>query len=406
MKKKYKWMIAALLLLAAAAAYGYTLLQPLPVAAEQVQPQDLLDSFTVQGQVIPENSLVLNAPLSGTLTALPLSAGQRVTAGQPLAQLAKVENSALELQKEQLRQQILSAEHSYRNLSADRTSSAAALQAAQSAYELALRQYEAAQEVARQIPGAQTELELLALENAVKSAEQGLAAAQSDNSSADLQYYRDLIASANQQLDILAAEEAGDGRVLAPYEGVVWQVLAEEGAYVSKNQPLLKLYPAGGMKLQAMLLSEDALGLASGAEAQCGLADGRTFTAQVSFISPVAEQGVSTIGLTEYRSAVELQAADLPPDLGAGQQVELYFSHTLLSEVLTVAATALVPQGSGSGVYVIEQGKARLRAVQSGLRSGGRVEIVDGLSAGEVVISNPYDAGIREGSRVVVAEEL
>jgi hypothetical protein len=78
------------------------------------------------------------------------------------------------------------------------------------------------------------------------------------------------------------------------------------------------------------------------------------------------------------------------------------FSRLLAQNVLSVPASAIVPLGGGSALYVEQEGKAVLKPVQTGLRCGGRVEISGGLEAGEAVIVNPYDAGVKEGGRVKV----
>jgi hypothetical protein len=82
--------------------------------------------------------------------------------------------------------------------------------------------------------------------------------------------------------------------------------------------------------------------------------------------------------------------------------LEVMFSRLLAKNALSVAASAIVPLAGGSAVYVVEEGKALLKPVQTGLRCGGRVEISGGLEAGDIVVANPYDAGVKAGSRVKV----
>jgi RND family efflux transporter MFP subunit len=404
MKKLYKIIIAVVLVLALGGYMGRQMLTPLTVSGETAAYGDLADTFTVQGLVTPQKSVILNATASGTVLSLPFKTGMWVEQGQEVVTVAAASPAELEVQKQQLRQQLATAEHQLQQLTnaAEQASQAAALEAAQSAHELAERQYQAALEVERQISGVYTPAQLSEMENAVKTARQGLAAAQAAGATgADRNYYSTLIFSTRAQLDALE-EEAQTEPLLAPFSGVVWELLTDEGGYIIKNQPVLKLYEDMSLKIEASLLSEDALSLSLGEQALLRLSSGQTCAASVSFISPVAEQVISSLGLAENRCTVELQPQDLPPGLGAGHQLDVVFSRLLAQNVLSVPASAIVPLGGGSALYVEQEGKAVLKPVQTGLRCGGRVEISGGLEAGEAVIVNPYDAGVKEGGRVKV----
>jgi membrane fusion protein, multidrug efflux system len=59
-----------------------------------------------------------------------------------------------------------------------------------------------------------------------------------------------------------------------------------------------------------------------------------------------------------------------------------------IPDALAVPADALVPGLNQQQVYVIEQGRAQLRTVQTGIRSAREVQIVAGLRSGDVVITS------------------
>jgi len=58
-------------------------------------------------------------------------------------------------------------------------------------------------------------------------------------------------------------------------------------------------------------------------------------------------------------------------------------------DVLQVPAAALFREGERWGVYVLEGGRARYRAVTPGRRSGLLAEVAEGLAAGEQVLLHP-----------------
>ena len=61
-------------------------------------------------------------------------------------------------------------------------------------------------------------------------------------------------------------------------------------------------------------------------------------------------------------------------------------------------ATALFERGGLTGLFVVRDGKARLRWVAAGARDGGAVEVRAGVEAGERVVLGPRP-GWRTGRR-------
>lgn len=117
--------------------------------------------------------------------------------------------------------------------------------------------------------------------------------------------------------------------------------------------------------------------------------------------------GVSVLALAEASFQVSpgefivvLEPLDLPAQAGAGWQADLTFATVARENVLSVPASAIVPQDGGSAVYLIRGGRAALAPVETGLRTGGRVEILSGLAAGDRIVTDPYGAEVRQGARV------
>jgi hypothetical protein len=68
--------------------------------------------------------------------------------------------------------------------------------------------------------------------------------------------------------------------------------------------------------------------------------------------------------------------------------------------VLLVPASAVLTASSGEeSTFVVEDGKASRRAIETGLVSQGRVEVVNGLRSGESVIVQG-GSSLREGAPV------
>jgi HlyD family secretion protein len=69
------------------------------------------------------------------------------------------------------------------------------------------------------------------------------------------------------------------------------------------------------------------------------------------------------------------------------------------AEVLKVPSSALFRSGERWAVFVVDQGRARLRVVEMGHRNPSEAEITAGLAAGEVVVRHPSDR-VADGVRV------
>jgi len=73
----------------------------------------------------------------------------------------------------------------------------------------------------------------------------------------------------------------------------------------------------------------------------------------------------------------------------------------LKEDALSVPEQAIVPQGDAQYVFKIVNGKVMLTKVVTGTRREGRVEIVDGLSVGDEVVT-AGQLKIRDGSAVSI----
>jgi membrane fusion protein, multidrug efflux system len=67
---------------------------------------------------------------------------------------------------------------------------------------------------------------------------------------------------------------------------------------------------------------------------------------------------------------------------------------------LLIPQDALVVFAGVEKVLLVKEGKAREQRVKTGLRLGNRVELLEGVAAGDIVITTP--GGLADGSLVSV----
>ena len=71
--------------------------------------------------------------------------------------------------------------------------------------------------------------------------------------------------------------------------------------------------------------------------------------------------------------------------------------------MLVVPEESLVPEQGDVFVYVVQDGKASKRRIQTGQRAVGTVQVTDGLQAGEIVVTEGTQK-LRDGVSVSVTE--
>jgi len=71
------------------------------------------------------------------------------------------------------------------------------------------------------------------------------------------------------------------------------------------------------------------------------------------------------------------------------------------AEIVAVPSSALTRFGQMERVWIVVEGRASLQLVQTGRARGESLEIISGLSAGDIVVLAP-PASLREGQRVTV----
>jgi RND family efflux transporter MFP subunit len=196
---------------------------------------------------------------------------------------------------------------------------------------------------------------------------------------------------------VLAAREAlAYAELRAPFAGTVASRPVHVGDVVSPGAPLLEIEGAEGLELQATLDGAEAAALRPGMTVEA-VVDGITepIRATVRSVSAAGDPGTHRF---------ELRAV-LPSTSGARSGL---FARLLLPAAapgkatrLVVPSASLFVRGGLAGVYVVAEGRARLRWVAVGEPVGDRTEVRAGLAAGERVAADP--AGLEDGALVVEA---
>ena len=168
------------------------------------------------------------------------------------------------------------------------------------------------------------------------------------------------------------------------------------GEMASAGAPLLTVVDISRVVARTNVPLEQAGYVKTGAPATIMPADGSPpVSGTVTVVSPAADPGSTTV-------QVWVQADNPGERLKPGTAVRVSIVSATLPDAVVVPVAALLP--SSEGVAVVSVGAdmvAHQKAVKTGVRDGDKVQIVDGVSAGErlVIVGG---VGLEDGAKVKI----
>lgn len=203
------------------------------------------------------------------------------------------------------------------------------------------------------------------------------ARANHDAARARLEAARSSLATAEQQLDYTV--------VRAPYAGIVSARQVEVGELVRPGQPLMS-----GLSLESLRVSVDVPQSMIDAIRQIGRAyiyvDDRRLPGENLTFFPIADPAANT-----FTVRVDLPAGSATLYPGMFVKVGFVVGE---AERLLIPAAAVVYRSELTAVYRVYGDEANLQQVRLGRRYGDDVEVLAGLTEGEVVATDPVRAGV------------
>lgn len=203
------------------------------------------------------------------------------------------------------------------------------------------------------------------------------------------------LASAEARVQLSQAKLA-QSTILAPFDGVVGLRAVGVGDFVSVGKQLITLTNIDPIKVDfrvpEIFLKQVKVGQPINVSVDA--VPGREFTGKIFAIDPVVDINGRAIRL---RASVPNGDLALKPGLFA----RIVIVVDQRQNALVVPETAVVPDGVGKVVFIVENGKAKRVPVELGRRLPGKVEIVKGLTPQMLVVSSGQ-MRLRDGSTVSI----
>jgi membrane fusion protein (multidrug efflux system) len=177
------------------------------------------------------------------------------------------------------------------------------------------------------------------------------------------------------------AEAAGDHVIVAPFGGVISRVLVDQGNFVAPRTLLLEMFDPAQLVVRVAI-----------PESLCaGVSEGSTARLRLDAFQGVERDATVTRLFPELDRKTRTRTAELGlPDTtgvtpGMFARVRITLEESKDSIVLPAAAVVTSKEGN-KVVFVVTQGQAHARQIETGIESGERVQIRSGVSAGEDVV--------------------
>jgi HlyD family secretion protein len=219
--------------------------------------------------------------------------------------------------------------------------------------------------------------------------------------------------SARARLIQPAAHEEGQAGanccvdVRAPVTGVALSVPEKSERVVPAGTVLAEFGDPGDLEIVVDLLSADAVRVEEGASAEIvEWGGGETLAATVRRIDPVGFTKVSALGIEEQRVNAVLDLEGGPAvarALGHDYRVFVVIQTREVADAVRIPLGALFRYRGAWHAFTMEDGLARRRALEIGLRNDRYAEVLSGLKSGDVVILHPGEE-VADGGRVTPRE--
>jgi RND family efflux transporter MFP subunit len=184
----------------------------------------------------------------------------------------------------------------------------------------------------------------------------------------------------------LARQMVSDSRIVAPFDGVVGERRVSPGEYVQAGQAVVTLVRADQLRFTAGVPESRAAAVQVGQRVEIELSNDRSppLIAAISRVSPTVMQ-------TSRSILIEADVPNSKLELQAGLFAEAELIVDPDAQAIVVPTSAVSRFAGVQKVWLVTDGVSRQQTVRTGREDAGRVEIVGGLTPGDLLVRNATD---------------
>lgn len=188
--------------------------------------------------------------------------------------------------------------------------------------------------------------------------------------------------------------------VRAPISGVVSERMVRTGNMVVPNQAVFRVTTMDPLKAILHLPEHEMQKIKAGQPVlmEIDAVPGVTFQGSVERVSPVVDR---TTGTFRVVALVRDQQNRLKPGMFARVRVV----YDTRNETLVIPKLAVINDGGRNSVFVVNDSLVQKRSITLGYANGTKVEVINGLVDGDVVITVGHNS-LRDSTRVEIINVL
>ncbi|MDJ0730232.1 MAG: efflux RND transporter periplasmic adaptor subunit [Crocosphaera sp.] len=365
---------------------------PTPVTVEVVKPQLLQATVQYTGTIEPYQVVTVYPRVAGQLTNYSVYPGDRIIAGQTLAQVsaselftevaeAQAETDTMRTALEVNKIEILEHKNSIKQIEADlgylnKKLERFAMLVSEGA--IAQDDYDVVESKvqAKQAMLSEAKVKIARLEAKVI------------NNQAKVQQAKAKVATAS----VISSYT----QIKAPVTGIVQERIVDPGMVVQPGMGILKIGDYSRIRLQANVAQHDATKIRMGTPIIAKIpGTSVTINGQVSSIFPQSNSQTRTV-------TVEAIVNNPGGELRSGQFVEMELITQRQPNGLTVPSSAVVTFEDNPAVWVVNGDTATRKLVTLGMISGNNIQVLRGLQPGDAVITTGHHKLIENAAVTVV----
>jgi HlyD family secretion protein len=377
----------------------------MPVTAQPMKRGPIAQSFTVTASVVPLQRALLSSVISGTVLEVNGQIGQHVNKGDLLV---KIDDSTLQAQLNQNNALLAAAQARYASAQANATgtmsSANAGLESARSAADSAdatlrrdlvlLKQGYVSQQAVDQ-QQATTAAADAALRAAEVQATNANLSGTSSSALADLRNAKAAVDSASAASALIQAQIA-QSNVRAPFDGVIVFRGVDPGTLAAPGTTMMDIDQLDQVYVDAGISGDQLKYVHRGTPVTVTVSSvpGRSWQGKVQYFDPSAEPGTVT-----YLAKIVLANPDLA--LRGGMVAQAAFVQAHKSDALLAPTASVYLTDTGYAMFVIQDGKAAVVPVETGLQTDQWTEVTGkGLAPNVQAILN-HSATLQPGTPVM-----
>lgn len=180
---------------------------------------------------------------------------------------------------------------------------------------------------------------------------------------------------------ISSRRRLADAKVKSPIAGTIIRRYVEVGAYLNPGARLFDIIDDSRLKAWCNVTERQVLLLKKGQSVriECDAFPGETYSGTITFVGSKADRSLN------YPVEISVSGSE-KKDLKAGMYITANFDIAAEQKVLMIPRSAITGSVKNAKVYAVIGGRAVEKVVTAGSMTGNKVEILDGLRAGDSII--------------------